>query len=132
MQQGRNSLRTGGLTKATKVIDRACRPQLSVTVGPLQRPCGQVVVNCGTSAISEQVRAVRGALLKTAVGLYPPRVRISRPPLEIDLVKAPDQRTRCGTLAEVALGGRVCAWGANIVGRALKQVNLNAGGYVHA
>ena len=34
MQQGRNSLRTTGLTKVTKVIDRACRPQLSVTVGP--------------------------------------------------------------------------------------------------
>jgi hypothetical protein len=72
VQQGRNSLRTTGLTKVTKVtkvIDRACRPQLSVTVGPLRRPCGQVVVNGGTSAISEQVRAVRGALLKTA---YPP------------------------------------------------------------
>ena len=39
------------------------------------------MVNGGTSAISEQVRAVRGALLKTAVGLNPPRVRISRPPL---------------------------------------------------
>jgi len=44
---------------------------LSVTVGPFQRPCGQVVVNGGTSAISGQVRAVRGALLKTAVGLNP-------------------------------------------------------------
>lgn len=46
--KGRNSLRTTGLTKVskvTKVIDRACRPQLSVTVGPLRRPCGQVVVN---------------------------------------------------------------------------------------
>ena len=50
------------------------------TVAPLQRLCGQLVVNGGTNAISEQVRAVRGALLKTAVGLSPPRVRISRPP----------------------------------------------------
>ena len=38
-----------------------------VTVAPVQRPCGQLVVNGGTSAISEQVRALRGALLKTAV-----------------------------------------------------------------
>ena len=48
---------------------------------PLQCLFGQLVVNIGTiSAGSEQVRAARGALLKTAVGLNPPRVRISRPP----------------------------------------------------
>ena len=42
-----------------------------------------MVVNGGTSAILAQVSALPGALLKTAVGLNPPRVRISRPPLEI-------------------------------------------------
>jgi len=33
---------------------------------PLWRPSGQLVVNSGTSVISEQVRAVGGALLKAA------------------------------------------------------------------
>jgi hypothetical protein len=55
----------GQVTREHPLTGRAYGAKV-VTVAPLQRLCGQLVVNCGTSPLSEQVRAVRGALLKSA------------------------------------------------------------------
>jgi hypothetical protein len=59
---------------------RTSQPVQPAASAPLRRPCGQLVVNRGTNPRHAQVRAVRGALLKIAVGSYPPWVRIPRTP----------------------------------------------------